>query len=137
MSEPNEVGEVTDVIEMTIPVKPELMTLVRFTAATLAAHAQFSVEEIEDLRLAADEICLSVTGGTGDRPMRLQFVLDDDAIEISCTVHADLLPEATTEESESEWSLRILDALVDEHGRESLGDECRAWLRKRRSRPAS
>jgi hypothetical protein len=31
--------------------------------------------------------------------------------------------------------LRILDALVDEHGRDTvLPHQCRAWLRKRRTR---
>lgn len=124
-----------EVIELTVPVKPELRSLVRFAAATLAAQADFSVEEIEDLRLAADEICLGVTGGPGAGPMRLQLVSDDDVIEISCTVALDLLPRADGDDSESQWSLRILDALVDEHGRESLEGTCRAWLRKRRARP--
>jgi serine/threonine-protein kinase RsbW len=111
------------------------MALVRFAAATLAAQAQFSVEEIEDLRLAADEICLSVTGAAGSEPIRLQFVRDQDVLEISCTVDVER-PRSHDDDPEAEWSLRILDALVDSHGREVADGQCRAWLRKRRAASA-
>jgi serine/threonine-protein kinase RsbW len=125
---------VSEVIDMRLPVKPHLMALVRFAAAALAAQAEFSVEEIEDLRLAADEICLSVTGGEGNGPMQLRLVSDDDVIEISCTVDLDVLPMPHEDDPEGEWSIRILDALVDEHGHEATEGECKAWLRKRRAR---
>lgn len=45
----------SEVIELTMSRKPELLALVRFAAAALAAQAEFSVEEIEDLRLAAGQ----------------------------------------------------------------------------------
>jgi serine/threonine-protein kinase RsbW len=123
---------VSEVIELTLPVRPELLVLVRFAAATLAARAQFSVEEIDDLRLAADEICLSLTGGTAASSMDLRFTCDDDSIEISCTVDMDAVAEPVPDDPKGEWSLQILDVLVDAHGREAVGKRCRAWLRKRR-----
>lgn len=121
---------------MTLALKPELMSLVRFAAATLAADAQFSLEEIEDLRLAVDEICLSLTGGGGNAPMCLRLSSSGDMIEIFCTVAADVLPRGYGDDPEGEWSIRILDALVDEHGREAYQGECRAWLSKQRARSA-
>jgi serine/threonine-protein kinase RsbW len=127
----------SEVIELTLPVRPEFLVLVRFTAATLATRAEFSLEEIDDLRLAADEICLSLTGGTGDGSMQLRFTREGDAIEISCIVDIQAVAEPAPDDPKGEWSLRILDALVDAHGREAIGDTCRAWLRKRRTRSAS
>ncbi len=127
----------SDVIELTVPVKAELRGLVRFAAAILASQADFSVEEIEDLRLAADEICLSVTDPGGGGPMRLRLVAEGDLVEISCTVPLGSVPATPEEASEAEWSLRILDALVDEHGQEASDGECKAWLRKRRSQPVA
>ena len=50
----------TDIVELTIPVKADLVVLARLTAATVASRADFDVEEIEDLRLAVDELCISV-----------------------------------------------------------------------------
>lgn len=125
----------SDVIELTVPVKAELRGLVRFAAAILASQADFSVEEIEDLRLAADEICLAVTNPEAGGDMHLRLVADGDVIEISCTVPLGEVPHEEDDASEAEWSLRILDALVDEHGQEASDGTCKAWLRKRRAQP--
>lgn len=123
----------SQVVELTLPVRPELLVLVRFTAATLANCAKFSVEEIDDLRLAADEMCLSLTGGDGAGSMELRFTCDEDSIEISCTVELGAVAEPASDDPKGEWSLQILDALVDAHGREAISGRCRAWLRKRRA----
>ena len=56
----------TDVVELTIPVRADLVVLARLTAATVASRADFDVEEIEDLRLAVDELCISQVQGGGD-----------------------------------------------------------------------
>jgi serine/threonine-protein kinase RsbW len=125
---------VDEAIDLTVPTLAELMALVRFTAATLASRAQFSMEEIDDLRLAADELCLSVTGRSRTGPMQLHFTREHDTIEISCTVDAPVVATTDEDDAEHEWSLRILDALVAEHGQESAGGQTRAWLRKRRTR---
>lgn len=122
----------SEVIELSLPIRPEFLVLVRFTAATLAARAKFSVEEIDDLRLAADEICLSLTGGSGPGTMQLRFTCEDEAIEIAVVVDMDAVSEPAADDPKGEWSLRILDVLVDSHGREEIDGKCRAWLRKRR-----
>ena len=125
-----------EVIELTLPPVAELMALVRFTAATLGARAQFSLDEIEDLRLASGELCLSLMSGLGRgemRPLRVQLTRRGDTVEISCAV--DLGADVALNDSpEREWSLRILDALVDAHGRQVDGLAARGWLKKRRAR---
>jgi hypothetical protein len=127
----------SEVIELSVPARPEFLVLVRFTAATLAAQANFSVEEIDDLRLAADEICLSLTGGSGPGCMQLRFTREDDAIEIAALVDLDAVSQPADDDPKGEWSLRILDVLVDAHGREAVDGKCRAWLRKRRAPSAA
>ncbi len=122
-----------EIVELTLPIKPKLLSLVRFAAATLAANADFSLEEIEDLRLAADEMCLSLTGGTADSLMQLALCREGDEIEIRCSVERAVVKDRD-EDSEIEWSLQILDALVDAHGRDLVSGRCVAWLRKRRAR---
>jgi serine/threonine-protein kinase RsbW len=121
-----------EAIDLTLPSMAALMALVRFTAATLASRAQFSVEEIEDLRLAADELCLSTTDRARIGPMHLHFSRKGGTIEISCTVTASAVPAPPWggDDPEGEWSARILDALVSEHGRETKSGQCRAWVRK-------
>jgi serine/threonine-protein kinase RsbW len=123
-----------DVIELTIPVTADLVVLARLTAATVASRADFDVEEIEDLRLAVDELCISLVQGGTDGRLDLQFTREHDVIEVVCRYSG--MSGNGNGGSADGLSARILDALVDEHGEEHQGGERRAWLRKRRSRPA-
>ena len=44
---------------------PEFLRLARVTAAGLAGRLGFSFDEVEDLRLAIDELCFGLTGPIG------------------------------------------------------------------------
>jgi hypothetical protein len=125
-----------DEVELSIPVQADLVVLARLAAATVASRADFDVDEIEDLRLAVNELCLSLVQGRDGGRLHLQFSRDGDQIEVSCRYHAGS-PDAsggTAHDSPEGLSSLILDALVDEHGRNSVDGQSQAWLRKRRAR---
>ncbi len=126
----------TDTVELTFPVQADLVVLARITASTIAVRAGFDVEEIEDLRLAVDELCISLTHERGAGTLELRFSRSDDQVDVSCTYRADsggvpIPPPTPTVEGLSEL---IIDALVDEHGHSMDGGDPYAWLRKRRTR---
>jgi serine/threonine-protein kinase RsbW len=124
----------SEIVELTIPVRADLVVLARLTAATVASRADFDIEEIEDLRLAVDELCSSLAHAGGDGRLDLRFSIDDGQIEVSCSHRGgSIVPGATNEGLLGELSARILDALVDEHGQEMEDGQRRAWLRKRRT----
>ncbi|MCR5481892.1 MAG: ATP-binding protein [Clostridia bacterium] len=50
-----------DQIKFTIPGKPDYVKMVRVAIASVAANVGFSVEEIEDIKVAVSEACKSVT----------------------------------------------------------------------------
>ncbi len=58
----------SDTVELTLPVRADLVVLARFAAGTIASRADFDVEEIEDLRLAVDELCVSLDRREHRRP---------------------------------------------------------------------
>jgi len=58
----------SDVVELTFPVRSDLLVLARLTAAALASRADFGIEDIEDLRLVVEELCLSVVGNETTAP---------------------------------------------------------------------
>jgi hypothetical protein len=121
-----------EIVELSLPVRADLVILARLIAATVASRAGFDVEEIEDLRLAVDELCLSLIEHNGDGRLRLEFSMEGSLIEVSCTANS---PQEVAPGYHSFVGLseRILDALVDEHGRQDKdGSEC-GWLRKRRA----
>jgi serine/threonine-protein kinase RsbW len=125
-----------DVVGLTIPSGADLLVLARLTAATVASRAGFDVEEVEDLRLAVDELCVALIRPGTEGRLTLEFVRDADLIEVRCSY--EVLDTAASAEADDDLieglSDRILDALVDEHGRLLVDGSEQAWLRKRRAR---
>jgi hypothetical protein len=126
-------------VELALPATAEWIALARTTGAAIASRWQFNYDEIADLRLAIDELCLAlIRDGGGDR-LDLVYLLDGSSIEVTgrmAASGADGDREDTEAEhaiSERSLSERILDALVDGHGSDTTGAQIRAWLRKDRS----
>ncbi|HXA32286.1 MAG TPA: ATP-binding protein [Acidimicrobiales bacterium] len=124
----------SDTVALSLPVRSELLVLARITAATMASRADFDIEEIEDLRLAVDELCLSVVGGARSGTVRLEFSVDEATISITCELESDGEPDGDAPGEPDDLSIRLIEALVDEHGRNAGHGRRRAWLSKRRSR---
>jgi serine/threonine-protein kinase RsbW len=120
-------------VELTIPVESDLVVLARLTAATVASRAGFDVEEIEDLRLAVDELCVSIVDGSSAGRLILTFTSSEGSVEVICALDGPAPAAAASDDpySEHDLSIRILDALVEEHGEETDNGTRRVWLRKR------
>ena len=119
-------------VDLSIPVQADLVVLARLTAATVAGRAGFGVEDIEDLRLAVEELCLSLVGERDDGRLHLAYQCQEDAITVRCWYEAS--EPGAQEAGADDLSLRILDALVDEHGRKTRDGHPSAWLSKRKAR---
>ncbi len=50
----------TELVELRIPSRPEWVALARLAAATVANRLHFSIEDIEDVKLAVAEACTAV-----------------------------------------------------------------------------
>lgn len=125
-----------DRVELTFPARGDLIVLARLVASAVSARAGFDIEELEDLRLAVGELCMLAMQGSDAQSgaLCLELSMDDDAIAVVCKLERAAAAQAPTPEAEeiAQLSEQILDALVDEHGRESQDGSVRAWLRKRR-----
>jgi hypothetical protein len=103
----------TDEVLLAVPAMPEFLRLARVTAAGLATRLGFSFDEVEDLRLAIDELCFGLTGATGrDGTVQVRYVLGSDSLLVEGEGH---FPAPTEPAQLSELSEVILTALVDEH----------------------
>lgn len=129
-------GQSTVSVDLSIPVQSDLVVLARLTAATVAGRAGFGVEDIEDLRLAVEELCLSLVGTRQDGRLHLSYECEGDAITVDCWYEVDDAEQGKGTDTD-DLSLRILDALVDEHGHELREGRPSAWLCKRRADPLS
>lgn len=101
-----------DEVRLAVPAKPEFLGLARVTAAGLASRLGFTFDQVEDLRLAIDEMCFGMTGSKGrDGILEIHFLLASDALTVRGEGHfSSPGPVHLAELSEV-----ILDALVDEH----------------------
>ena len=102
-----------DDIELRIPARPEFVRLARLAAADVGSRAGLGYEEVDDLRIAIDELCHAVMGvrdaSDGDgRVLDLRFVLREGSLAIEGACTNDRTPEL------NELSTAILEAVVDE-----------------------
>ena len=120
-----------DEVRLAVPASPEFLRLARVTATGLASRLGFTFDDVEDLRLAIDELCFTLIGPeTSSAMVELRYRVLDKALEVIGE-----LSEAPAGRPEmSEWSDQILHALVDEH--EVWGGDGRAGFRLLKRRVA-
>ena len=124
----------TDGVTLVVPASPEFVRLARLMAAGIASRMGFSFDEVEDLRIAVDELWYCLIGRHAEvGTVRLTCSIGADALEIegvAAVEGADVHPTTV-----SEFSGRILDAVVDEYTLEANGDRPSFRLIKRRAAP--
>ena len=117
-----------DEVRLVVPAGPEFVRLARVTATGLANRLGFSYEEIEDLRLAVDELCHAVIGPSGRvGSMALRFVIEETGLCVEGTGHFD---PGGPPPGLSELAHQILSALTDEHDVRDEHGEPIVWFRK-------
>jgi hypothetical protein len=128
----------SELIELSIPAVPELLSLPRMTAAAVAARVGFDVEEVEDIRLAIEELCLAVFEGRGPGRLTIRLVIRSGVLEVDCTFNpAEGLADRVSPRGElaTELTEQLLGALADEHGTDVESGVARAWFRKSHPHP--
>lgn len=108
-------GGAGDEIHLEVPTTPDLLRLVRVVASGLASRLGFSIDAVEDVRLAVDELCWTVASRSGpEATLTVRFVILNSAF----TVEGRLQPgpgDITDRGPLSALSERILHTLVDEY----------------------
>jgi serine/threonine-protein kinase RsbW len=79
-------------VTLIIPAQPRYLRLARLTAAGIASDLGFSVQGIEDLRVAVDEACAVLIDGCPDEQhkqheVELHYQIDGDRLLINGTSH--------------------------------------------------
>jgi serine/threonine-protein kinase RsbW len=122
-------GHRGDVVDITLPADPGYLALIRTTTAALAARLDFTLDEIEDLRIAIDEACaLLLTDCIPGTTLRCTFELLDDTIEVDVTIAS----VSGTGPDETSFAWTVLNALASSVTTHTDGDLVTIALRKRR-----
>lgn len=100
-------------IEVTLPPDSRYMRLARLMASGVATTCGLPLEEVEDFRIAVDELCSTLIEiGDGDM-LRLMFDLGDDELVVEGRTRA--RPGGGIDEDRLSLSRQILDVVTDGH----------------------
>ena len=95
-----------------IPASPAYIGVVRLVAAGLATRLQFTIDEIEDLKIAVDELSAYLTGSQGrEGDLELTFTISEESIGIRG--EGLLTPGQKVRTELTDFSRMILDTVVD------------------------
>jgi hypothetical protein len=73
----------TGEVRLEVPAAPEYLRISRIMAAGVASRVGFTLDEVEDLRIAIDEVCFSLVGAKGRAgTISLRYLLDDDQLAV-------------------------------------------------------
>jgi serine/threonine-protein kinase RsbW len=96
-------------IRLEIPAAPEYLRLARLAVADVGARAEWSYEDIDDLRIAVDELCYAIGAGAEHGRLTLSYQVSGPVIEVRGT-GVDTTPLAAP----GELARAIIAAVVDE-----------------------
>lgn len=100
-------------VRLEVPASPEFLRVARMMAAGVASRLGFTLEEVDDLRIAIDELCFCLVGRSG-RPgtVALRYVMSPDGLTVEGAGH--FVDHANPEPRLSPLSIQILNAVTDE-----------------------
>lgn len=101
-----------DTVSIRIPASPAYLQVVRLISAGLASRLGFTIDEIEDLKIAVDEMCAYLTGSQG-RAGELQLAFEVDDAKLSIDGKAVLEAGQKVRTDLTELSKMILSTVVD------------------------
>jgi serine/threonine-protein kinase RsbW len=99
----------TGEIRLEIPAAPEYLRLARLAVADVGARAGWSYEDIDDLRIAVDELCYAIGAGAEHGRLTLTYQVSGPSVEVR-GAGADTTPLAAP----GELARAIIAAVVDE-----------------------
>ena len=100
-------------VRLEIPASPEYLRVARMMAAGVASRLGFTLDEVDDLRIAIDELCFCLVGRSG-RPgtVVIRYHMGPDGLAVEGVGH--FADQANEEPRLSPLSLQILKAVTDE-----------------------
>lgn len=100
-----------DQVQLTLPPDGVYLSVLRTATASLASRLQFTLDEIEDLRMAVDEACvLLLTQALAGTEVRVDFEIGASSLQVDVSV----LTRDGAEPDRETFGWTVLDALVSE-----------------------
>ncbi|HEX2901995.1 MAG TPA: ATP-binding protein [Jatrophihabitans sp.] len=100
-----------DIVELSVPADPAYVSVLRTVTASLAARRDFTIDEIDDLRIAVDEAsALLLPHTTAGQVLRASFRGTEDSLVVDVSIAA---ADGTAKPDQTSFSWMVLAALAD------------------------
>jgi serine/threonine-protein kinase RsbW len=117
-----------DLITLTVPARSEYARTVRMTAAALVGRTEMNYDDVEDVRMAAEEAFVYAIDTLPEgADVRFEFRITGDSIEIGVPLGVEKAASDEEAERAAAYAVFILESVCDEYGFTS--DEGGAHLR--------
>ena len=124
-----------DTSTLTVPSRPEYAHAVRMTAAALVGRTGLGYDEVDDVRIAAEEAFVyACDHAEDDSQITLRFVMTDDAFEIVVPLSGCSTVPDEDAERRAAYATFILQSVCDRF--ELASDDDGAYLRVVKNLPA-
>ena len=121
-----------DHVELRLPAAGAYLSVLRTATAALASRLDFTLDDIEDLRIGVSEACsLLLPHATEGSALDVEFGLRDDGMSISVSIESDT-PAPLGQDS---FAWTVLTALVGEVSSTVEGTRVTLSLVKRKAPP--
>jgi serine/threonine-protein kinase RsbW len=102
-----------DVINLTIPNKPDYISLVRLTTSGIGSSMALDIDCIEDIKVSIGEACINALLKDDEDNISIAFEIDEEKITINVSNVIEDIPEDVEEKKERELGLLIVKSLMD------------------------
>ena len=100
-----------DEVVVRLPAEGAYLAVLRMVTAGLAARLDFTIDEIEDLKIAVDEACaMLLSGALPGSELTVSFTVGDDVLHVAVAVPT----SSGAEPSRETFSWTVLTALAGE-----------------------
>jgi serine/threonine-protein kinase RsbW len=120
-------GLPSDVV-LEVPATPTALRVVRMVAATVASDDGFDVDDVDDVRMAVDELCASLIEAHPASSLSVRFRVTEH--ELLVTANAER-PPAAPAPTIDELRGAVLGAVTSGYGIDVDGDRFVGWFSKR------
>ena len=102
-----------DSVLLTIPNKPDYISLVRLTSSSLCNKCKLNIDEIEDIKVSIAEACLNSLSLTDKDSINIEFNIDEEKLIIQVSGAVENIPDDLSEKKDRELGILIIKSLMD------------------------
>lgn len=103
-----------DIIKLSIPKKPEYISIVRLTASSIGNNLLFNIDDIEDIKVSVGEACINSLITEDNDQISIIFEIEEERLIIKISDTIENISEVTNANKERELGLLIIKSLMDE-----------------------